>query len=534
MAWQFPQSVTQSETVVTLTEDSDSVFIAPQVFIATTGEGNTIQPAIVGYGTYHLVVVAGTVAGLPMVIGNGPSRVANSTIIVEATGQVRSFVNQAIELQGTSNHTENSGLISSYGYHGILYRSENVAGQSTLVNSGTIDAATLGVFHADEAIDTLVVTNSGTIKGGAASYWSQDGALAIDLVTNTGTMIGNVSLGGGADLYDGRGGRLQGAVSGGEGNDTVYGGLDADRFFGDGGNDTLDGGSGKDALSGGEGDDTLIGGTGADALDGGVGSDTASYATAAAKVTASLVAPAGNTGDAAGDSYVSIENLTGSKFNDTLSGNSGANTINGGAGLDTMAGGLGNDKYYVDNAGDVVIEATGGGADRVYASVSYQLAAGSEIETLSTTKSTGTSAIDLTGNEFGQVIIGNAGVNIINGKGGNDTLSGGGAGDIFVFDTALNATTNVDTITDFNVVQDTIWVDNAVMPGLGAALGTLAAAAFRANTSGLAGDATDRIIYETDTGKLFYDADGTGAAAGIHFATLGVGLALTNADFVVI
>ncbi|WP_442583365.1 hypothetical protein ACSBOB_15985 [Mesorhizobium sp. ASY16-5R] len=65
----------------------------------------------------------------------------------------------------------------------------------------------------------------------------------------------------------------------------------------------------------------------------------------------------------------------------------------------------------------------------------------------------------------------------------------------------------------------------ALTPGL------LPAAAFQANTTGLAQDASDRIIYETDTGKLLYDANGTGAGGGIHLATVAVGLALTNADF---
>ncbi len=95
-------------------------------------------------------------------------------------------------------------------------------------------------------------------------------------------------------------------------------------------------------------------------------------------------------------------------------------------------------------------------------------------------------AINLTGNELAQTINGNNGANVIRGNGGNDTISGfsgndiiyggagndtltGGAGyDSFVFNTALNSTSNVDRITDFNVVQDTIRLDNAVMPGLGA------------------------------------------------------------------
>ena len=101
--------------------------------------------------------------------------------------------------------------------------------------------------------------------------------------------------------------------------------------------------------------------------------------------------------------------------------------------------------------------------------------------------------------------------------------------DTFLFTTALGAT-NIDSLTDFDVAADTIRLENAIFTGL--ATGTLAASAFVANTSGNAADASDRIIYETDTGRLFFDMDGTGVTAKIHFATLASGLALTNADFV--
>ncbi|MGO4842881.1 calcium-binding protein, partial [Rhizobiaceae sp. 2RAB30] len=87
---------------------------------------------------------------------------------------------------------------------------------------------------------------------------------------------------------------------------------------------------------------------------------------------------------------------------------------------------------------------------------------------------------------------------------------------------------------DFNVPQDTIRLDNAVMAGLGTTLGTLAAAKFWKSATGLAHDADDRIIYETDTGKLFYDSNGNAAGGAIHFATLAPYLALTYADFQVI
>ncbi|MER9560173.1 calcium-binding protein [Mesorhizobium sp. M0323] len=145
-------------------------------------------------------------------------------------------------------------------------------------------------------------------------------------------------------------------------------------------------------------------------------------------------------------------NLTGNEFAQTILGNAGANIINGGAGAnsinglggaDTMTGHGGNDTYYVDNVGDKEIEAVGGGTDRVFTSVSHALIAGSEIELLATTNPAGTTAINLTGNEFAQTILGNAGANIINGGagansinglGGADTMTGHGGNDTYYVD----------------------------------------------------------------------------------------------------
>ncbi|GEO16102.1 calcium-binding protein [Microvirga aerophila] len=96
-------------------------------------------------------------------------------------------------------------------------------------------------------------------------------------------------------------------------------------------------------LNGHGGNDKFFGGSGTDAIDGGTGIDTVTYEKALAGITASLTANRGTVGDAAGDTYAGIENLTGSNFNDTLTGDRAANAIGGGAGNDKVYGGLGND-----------------------------------------------------------------------------------------------------------------------------------------------------------------------------------------------
>jgi Ca2+-binding RTX toxin-like protein len=91
----------------------------------------------------------------------------------------------------------------------------------------------------------------------------------------------------------------------------------------------------------------------------------------------------------------------------------------------------------------------------------------------------------------------------------------------------------MDAITDFSVPADTIRLENSVFTTIGAN-GALAAAAFQSGSGGGAATAAVRIIYNSASGKLFYDSDGNGAAVAVHFATLSTGLALTNADFLVI
>ena len=219
--------------------------------------------------------------------------------------------------------------------------------------------------------------------------------------------------------------------------------------------------------------------------------------------------------------------------------------IEGTSDNDSLVGGAGNDLYYVDNSNDTVIEVVGEGIDSVISSVNWTLM-NTQVEHLTLTGMVATTA---TGNELANTLIGNGAANLLSGQADNDTLKGmagndqlagglgndlltGGSGqDIFVFDTAPNATTNLDTITDFVVVDDTIRLENGVFTAL-TATGSLGVANFCLGAAAL--DANDFVLYNSVTGFLSYDADGSGSTAAVQIALLGKGLALTNADFVVV
>ncbi|MEQ1777905.1 MAG: FG-GAP-like repeat-containing protein [Nitrosomonas sp.] len=269
--------------------------------------------------------------------------------------------------------------------------------------------------------------------------------------------------------------------------------------------------------------------------------DTVTYASATAPITVSLaIGVQQNTGGAGLDTLINIENLVGSSFNDNLIGNTknnslngraGNDTLDGGVGSDSMIGGLGNDSFVVNVVGDVVTENLNEGTDTVNSSVTYTLPVNVENLTL-----TGASPINGTGNGLINTITGNAANNQLNGGAGNDTINGGigidsltgGIGnDIFRFTT----TGQIDTVTDYNVANDTIQLENAIFTKL-TTTGTLAAAQFRIGAQ--AADSNDFIVYNNITGALSYDANGNGVGAMVTIAMIGAGLNMTNADIVVI
>ena len=296
----------------------------------------------------------------------------------------------------------------------------------------------------------------------------------------------------------------------------------SDMLAGLAGNDRLTGNGRDNWLLGGSGSDTLVGQGGRDVLEGGSSADR-------------------------------------------LQGGTGNDTLDGGTGGDVMQGGTGNDLYIVGNAGDRVSENGGGGTDTVRASVSFSLAGKQVSGTIENLILTGSSAINGTGNSLANLLTGNGKANALNGGGGadelrgmagndalrgstgndrldggsgndrvdggsgKDTLTGGSGYDAFVFAVDVSAG-NVDKITDFSHDNDRFELDGDVFEALDR--GVLDRSEFVVGSA--AKDASDHIVYDRATGRLYYDSNGNRTDGMDLVATLVDKPWLTADDFLVI
>ncbi|WP_373503530.1 calcium-binding protein [Aestuariivirga sp.] len=242
---------------------------------------------------------------------------------------------------------------------------------------------------------------------------------------------------------------LTGTAKGGDAAGDTFVGFE--NLTGSAFNDKLTGTNNVNILDGGAGNDILRGLGGADELLGGSGTDTADYTGSNAGVTVNLEADTASGGHAQGDVLESIENLTGSSFNDTLTGDNLANVLKGGAGNDVLDGGVNADK--LDG---------GGGNDR---------------------------------------LIGGQSV---------DTLFGRGGADTFVLS---NLASSADKIRDFAAGVDSLEIDAALFGGGLTGGVALAAGQVEVNGTGLASTGAVRFILNSNTGELFFDVNGSGGGA---------------------
>jgi Ca2+-binding RTX toxin-like protein len=221
---------------------------------------------------------------------------------------------------------------------------DGLGGNDTLLGGGGNDT-----LRGGDGDDVLVGgAGADSIQGGAGtdrvSYSDQTANLVIYLT-------GSANSGGGA-----AGDTLNSIenLTGGQGNDVLYGNDGANLVDGFLGNDTVYGYAGNDILRGGDGNDVLVGGAGADSLQGGSGTDRVSYSDQAVDLVINLDGTPNIGGDAAGDFFNSIEYVTAGQANDTVNGDGNANLLDGQAGNDTLNGNGGNDILRGGNGVDML------------------------------------------------------------------------------------------------------------------------------------------------------------------------------------
>ncbi|NRR29467.1 calcium-binding protein [Oxalobacteraceae bacterium] len=312
------------------------------------------------------------------------------------------------------------------------------AGNDTLVGGDGYD-----IYSVSEAGDVVVELADG---GG-------DAVRTTLLAYTLGANVEDLFYDGSANGFSGIGNALDNVLS--------NAGSAGVRLDGGAGNDTVQGGVGNDSLVGGLGDDSLESVAGRDTVDGGAGSDTlalshesAQYAVTSLNFSETVLSYGADTITVrnvedflfSDGSHLSLAQVLGigSPGNDLLHGHATDDVMDGGAGADTLIGGAGNDTYFVDNAGDVIVENAGEGGDSVILSlgVTALYVLPDNVETATTY---GAIAVNIEGNAldnnlFGSAaddrLSGGAGADLLSGNGGNDTLIGGLGNDYYFVDQA--------------------------------------------------------------------------------------------------
>jgi Ca2+-binding RTX toxin-like protein len=430
-------------------------------------------------------------------------------------------------------------------FDGRLFETIGPSGRFA-ANDGRFYSAA-GATQGHDADDRLVYdTATGNLWYDADGLGGQGAVLAAFLSSTPVLTASDINV------VNGTGGQ---ALNGTAGNDSLVGGSGHDTIFGNAGNDTLVGNSGNDSLDG---------GSGTDRLDGGLGDDI--YVVTAGDVLVDAggtdwvhtsvnwtLAPGFENAIMTGTAAVQIQ---GNNDSNHVQGNGANNYFNLRAGNDTVVGGGGNDTIDMSTGGTSSYGQDsidgGAGIDTVdfagYArtGVTANLAEGfvwgggdgntGDASLSSIERFIGGGFNDrITGAGAAEYLDGREGNDTIGGGAGIDTMLGGTGNDVFEFRQAAGAA-NADRVNDFASGVDRLHLDNAVMAALGAD-GAFASgdARFWAAAGANAGhDANDRVVYNTSTGQLWYDADGSGGGAAQLVATLQVGATVAATDISVI
>lgn len=511
------------------TERSDTINAATQATLllvdggggddTITGNGSSVR--MLG-GTGNDLLISGNAVDL-MDGGSGDDvlvvnssadnimeRVGEGRDTVLATGSYTLSVEAEIEtLSAATNASTSTAVLIGNQYAQTIvgdYGNNSLTGGGTVLAGGGNDVL-IGLRGDDayviDSVRSVIIENGGEGNDTATVTLSGN-----NFVLNEGSAVETLQAAAGTDAIN---------ITGNPGAQTLIGNDGANILSGAGGGDTLVGLGGDDVFQVRSLGDQVIEANGG-------GRDTV-FATVSYNLGVNEVEVLSTVVNAATDAI----DLIGNFASQLVIGNYGNNVLNGGSGgIDTLIGLRGDDLYAVGDGRTVIGDGVGEGTDTVVASVSYTLSGGAEIEVLAAQNRGGTEAFTLRGNEFAQTVAGNEGANTIDGGGNMDTLVGGGGADVFAFTSGLSAL-NVDMIRDFGG-GDRIGLSSGVFAA--ATDGGIGAGEFVIGTA--AQDADDRLVYDQASGRLFYDADGNGATAGVLFAQLAAGTVLAATDFVVV
>jgi Ca2+-binding RTX toxin-like protein len=459
----------------------------------------------------------------------------------------------------------NANTLVGTAYQDVIY---GLAGNDTL-NGGAGNDDLLGGTGDDtyivDANSTDVITENpgeGTDTVSSTVTYSLAAIANVENLTLTGT-----------GAINGTGNSLNNVLTGNSGNNSLDGGAGDDTLIGGAGNDTFTGGAGNDTFRVDAGTDTVTDLVGSDVLvvsAGATANSTVTGAWTAAATTSNAgtanLSSAGfgvNLGTATGTNGYAVTNtgaaatFTGSAFNDSLtggtgndslsggggndslSGGAGDDTLTGGAGNDTFTGGAGNDTFRVDAGTDTVTDLVGSDVLVVSAGATANATVTGAWTAAATTSNAGTAnlssagfgvnlgaatgtngyavtnmgaAATFTGSAFNDSLTGGTGNDTLIGGNGNDTLTGGAGTHNFQFSgTAANTTTNRDTLTDYTSGTDKLVFSKAVYGGFANNATTITSAQLVQSTTFTAFTAaTQRFGYNSTSGILYFDADGSG------------------------
>ncbi|HMW16620.1 MAG TPA: M10 family metallopeptidase C-terminal domain-containing protein [Accumulibacter sp.] len=517
----------------------------PAAEIADSGQSGSDEVRFASSAGSTLTLFAGDRGIERVVIGGGVGQTATETST--ALNIDAAQVGNALSIQGNAgaNVLIGTAFADQIAGGGGNDRLIGGAGGDTLIGGAGNDV------YVVDSLDTLVETSTLT-----SEIDTVESAIDWTLATNFEnlTLLGSAAING----------------TGNEANNTLLGNQ---------GDNRLDGGLGADILLGGAGNDLYR----VDNLNDKVFETTAVNSTIDAGGIDTVISSVGWTlGNFVENLQLDgIANLNGfgNDLNNTLRGNAGINVLDGRAGIDFLDGGDGADIYLITSSGDhpaaEIADSGRSGVDEIrfaatVASTLTLYAGDTGVERLvigsglaENAVSSSSLALNLDASQVvnGLTIRGNAGANsligtafddrlegaagadsLMGGAGndlligglGSDQLTGGAGADRFIFDQTPNATTNRDLVVDFQSGVDSLQLSLAVFKGLGAMPGNLSAEQFWSGNGVIAAhDASDRLIYNTATGELFYDVDGLGGAAATSVALIGAlsHPTLTYSDF---